>query len=327
VELGSFLDQNPIPQVLLVRAGSLMNWLLLALSGRPSLQQALGYMQNDSVPEDPVLKVAVLGLNELQGITCDVLDRQRTLLTYRQELGECGALNQSQVETVIRALKWQYPFAAATHLSAKQSVSDITHRDDEFAQFKPIHRPLSVLGDDRTADRKIDPRETGTAMHRIIETLDLGHMPTLTSVQTSARDLAKAGLIRTPVLKQINHRAIVDFFSGDIGRHFFDKDVEVIREWAFTMRMPAAEIQEAACDIQDFIVVQGIVDMVVMGPRQTYVVDFKTDHIQEQEMTSCADVYRRQLDLYQRAVQIIFKPPGPVSKWLYFLSLGKGIRL
>jgi ATP-dependent exoDNAse (exonuclease V) beta subunit len=93
------------------------------------------------------------------------------------------------------------------------------------------------------------------------------------------------------------------------------------------MRMPASEIQDAAYDIQDFIVVQGIVDMVVMGSGETYVIDFKTDHIQEQELASRTDVYRRQLDLYQRAVQIILKPTGPVSKWLYFLSLGKGMQM
>jgi ATP-dependent helicase/nuclease subunit A len=327
VELGAALDNAPIPEAVLARAGSLMNWLLLALSGRPSLQQALGGVLNDSVPEDPTLQITVLGLNELQGITRDILDRQRTLLAYRQELGERGSLDQAQAETVIRALKWQYPFAAATHLSAKQSVSDITHRDDEFAPFKPVHRSLPAFGIDRQTTKRIDPREAGTAMHRIIEALDLECPPALQAVQSKARDLAKAGLIHASVLKHINHRAIVDFFTGDIGRHCFERHTQVIREWAFTMRMPASEIQDAAYDIQDFIVVQGIVDMVVMGSGETYVIDFKTDHIQEQELASRTDVYRRQLDLYQRAVQIILKPTGPVSKWLYFLSLGKGMQM
>ncbi|MFZ2146580.1 MAG: PD-(D/E)XK nuclease family protein [Sedimentisphaerales bacterium] len=69
----------------------------------------------------------------------------------------------------------------------------------------------------------------------------------------------------------------------------------------------------------EFIVVQGIIDMLVQTPQGLVIIDFKTDNVAAGEVRERAELYRRQLDLYSRAASAILKSES-IAKWLYFLT-------
>jgi ATP-dependent helicase/nuclease subunit A len=77
---------------------------------------------------------------------------------------------------------------------------------------------------------------------------------------------------------------------------------------------------------QDFVVVQGAADLVVILPEEIWLLDFKTDRIKPQELPGRVAQYRPQVVLYASALASIYGRPVTRS-WLYFLTLGRGISI
>ena len=66
--------------------------------------------------------------------------------------------------------------------------------------------------------------------------------------------------------------------------------------------------------------------MLIKAPAGLLVIDFKTDDVTSEEAGHRSEVYRRQLELYSRAAEVINKSEI-LGKWLYFLRPGCAIKL
>jgi ATP-dependent exoDNAse (exonuclease V) beta subunit len=109
--------------------------------------------------------------------------------------------------------------------------------------------------------------------------------------------------------------------------------VEVWRELAFTARFSPSDLERlvgagaAQGELGDeFIVVQGVVDLAVILAREIWLLDFKTDDLAETEVAGRAEMYAPQLRLYSHALSRIYH--RPVSRAdLWFLTPGKSFRV
>jgi ATP-dependent helicase/nuclease subunit A len=110
----------------------------------------------------------------------------------------------------------------------------------------------------------------------------------------------------------------------------------VWREWPFTFAVPASQWSEPvspqAClgvchsresgnpaSSNDYIIVQGIIDLLIKTPKGLLVIDFKTDDVSPDYVSHRAELYRSQLALYAQAA-IAITGQKVLSKWLYFLT-------
>jgi ATP-dependent exoDNAse (exonuclease V) beta subunit len=76
----------------------------------------------------------------------------------------------------------------------------------------------------------------------------------------------------------------------------------------------------------EFVVVQGVADLAVILPREIWLIDFKTDAVELNELTGKAKFYTPQLKLYSRALSRIYG--RAVSQaWLYFISVRKAVSI
>jgi ATP-dependent helicase/nuclease subunit A len=76
----------------------------------------------------------------------------------------------------------------------------------------------------------------------------------------------------------------------------------------------------------EFVVVQGVADLVVLLPEEIWLVDFKTDSAKPNEMDRKVQLYGPQLKLYSRALCLIYQRPVSAC-WLYFLSARKAVEI
>ena len=72
----------------------------------------------------------------------------------------------------------------------------------------------------------------------------------------------------------------------------------------------------------EFIVLQGVIDLAVILPGEIWLLDFKTDQIKKSEMDERAQHYRTQVRLYADAMSKIYRRPV-TQRWLHFLALQK----
>ena len=96
----------------------------------------------------------------------------------------------------------------------------------------------------------------------------------------------------------------------------------VMREIPFTLAVNANEL--GISDSSEQTLVQGIIDLAFEENGRLIIVDYKTNHILPDEFTAFCIHYKKQLDLYEKALRIITKKPVS-AKYLYLIREGQGI--
>jgi ATP-dependent helicase/nuclease subunit A len=76
----------------------------------------------------------------------------------------------------------------------------------------------------------------------------------------------------------------------------------------------------------EFVVVQGVADLVVLLPEEIWLADFKTDEIRQDGLPDKIKAYAPQLKLYAQALEKIYSRPV-TERWLHFLSARKTVNL
>ena len=82
----------------------------------------------------------------------------------------------------------------------------------------------------------------------------------------------------------------------------------------------------AAEGCEEFVIVQGVMDLAAVTPEEIWVLDFKTDHFAEPELEAKVRQYRPQLTLYARAIARIYGLPV-TRRWLHFFAVGRTVEL
>jgi ATP-dependent helicase/nuclease subunit A len=98
----------------------------------------------------------------------------------------------------------------------------------------------------------------------------------------------------------------------------------------FTARFNPSEIAkikgekpEAGLE-NEFVVVQGVADLVVLLPQEIWLVDFKTDRVRPGELAGKIQTYKVQLEFYSAALARIYNRPVSVCA-LHFLDARKTV--
>ena len=274
--------------------------------------------------------------DDLQRLSKNILDRKRSRrdrsVSAEAESPEDPAIGQA-AEQIVQALPWRYPFAISTSLRAKMSVSELTHRDDEFAMMdlsRCLGRLPRAMQAPQAGPDRPDARRIGSAVHRIFETIDLASPPDRAGIQTVIQSLVDQGQIAQSLVGHIDPAGIEAFFHSEPGKLAVANGSRLLREWPFTMAIPASQTidqpgpKDSRLSItqtpdDDRVIVQGIVDLIVPDGDGLVVIDFKTDRIRASEATERAALYQGQMDYYGRAAQAILRKPVR-GCWLYFVT-------
>jgi ATP-dependent helicase/nuclease subunit A len=318
----SFAGQS-IPSWHLETYQNHLDWILSALGSEPVLYQAFQTELPTQTTQDNLFNVQFY--DQLQLNNLSALIQNYKLNTQHSKLKT--PVVKRDLADLKRSLNWQYPFGNAPALPAKRTVTQWTHRNDEFTKIDYSlafdRKPKAVF-----ATKQIDGRAIGTATHLVMSKLDLAKSVTAESVNRLIEKLIKDGAMVPEIASQINVESIAKFFKNKLGQTVIDKENVVLREWPFTFAVPAAqwseafqETQNSKLKTQDFIIVQGIIDLLVKTPEGLVIIDFKTDDVSAEGAQKRAAIYRGQLDLYAQAASTILGQEVK-SKWLCFLRPG-----
>ncbi len=311
---------EPLADWQLAKAGTLFDWLLMALAHQPAF---VGLFDEDAAPESVVLDLLTakrIGRQRLETMTRDILDAKRNRL--RQPPAELSAAAQSAaaatVQQVAANLDWCYPCQPLTTLPAKYSVSELTHRDDEFARpqlsyaLSAIPLAVSAAADSAGSMGLL----AGSAAHLVYQHLDLSAAVNAPAVEAVIGRLVEQGLMLPAVAQTLDAAAIATFFETDCGKLAIANPAGVLREWPFTMALATEHLNVPAPE--EWVVVQGVVDMIIPTPQGLIVVDFKSDNVSLEEIPQRAQLYGEQVRLYARAARAIIGRDVPAA-YLYFV--------
>jgi ATP-dependent helicase/nuclease subunit A len=170
---------------------------------------------------------------------------------------------------------------------------------------------------------------TGTAHHKFLQHLAL---------EKSGDLAAEAERLVLENCLSPDERAVLDldvlaaFWDSALGRKIQANAASVRRELPFAVRFSPVEIAEITGEKDDaglkdeFVFVQGVADLVVLLPREIWLVDFKTDEVRKDDLPAKIKTYTPQLRLYAAALEKIYSRPV-TNRWLHFLSVKRSERV
>jgi ATP-dependent helicase/nuclease subunit A len=361
ISQGIFFRGQNIPDWRLSSCRSPLEWILLGLSDQKVLHSAFETGLGKNAAGDSMFNFKLYDQGELADLSGFVRGVRAGKSTKRPRHTEGGQVADESTKRVAdksrpvhlpaqgkapskllsqikKLFIWQYRFGNAPDLPAKSSVTQLTHRSDEYVKFdysRALDRQpaaLTVPEPDLTRRERVEPQLIGSATHLVISQIDLAQPVTKDAIERIKQKLLAVGALTAAVAERIDAESILAFFDSDLGKLALDRRNTVFRDWPFTFALPALELpnsnhepritnHESRTTHDEVVIVQGIIDMLIQIPQGLVVIDFKTDDISAGQVPGRAELYRPQLTFYARAASAILKSKS-IAKWLYFLKPG-----
>lgn len=318
-ELNRWKNSIPLTDHALLKANSFLDWLRL-------------WFTNATQPENWTGDTE--GQNELFAWRFHSADIAFAQNNSEQPADESILPNAEQMAEIQSRIATPYPFANAVLEPAKTTVTAIRRRiadetDDEARQF---YRPEpSRLRFPRA--EKLSAAEIGIAHHTFQQFVTIERTATNLDLRNEAERLRDIGALTDEQVAALNFEALGQFWQSEIGVKLRKVPAAAInREMPFTARLgnddlrPLKSFGATPLAADDFIVVQGQVDLAVLLQEEIWLLDFKTDAVDDDGLTAKVKHYAPQLEVYACALEKIFRRPV-TNCWIHFLLAGKSVEL
>lgn len=221
-------------------------------------------------------------------------------------------IDESIYEEVKRRFDWTYPNVTSTLKRSKQTVSELKRL--ALLEQQEEQDPFMENGDEVSTaylhsrpefmqTRALSPAEIGTAMHTIMQHINIQQPQTVEAIDQLLATLTERQLLTVQEAAAVNGGAVVQFFETDIARRLM-KSQQIYRELPFTY---------AHDSNGDYQILQGIADCLFEEEDGWVLLDYKTDRVQgrfntvEEADEEMQNRYGIQLNLYKRAIESIVK--------------------
>lgn len=232
-------------------------------------------------------------------------------------------------------LTYQYPYAEVSSVPAKMSVSQLKHQaiEEEIEkgmELAPVGQQLFAETDPDTYIPAFMRKEGqtvsggtfyGTAFHRIMELwrYDTTNV-TEDDVKSFAAEMLASYRMSEEQVEAIRPADIAYFLNSELGKEMKAAHEKGLlrREQPFVIGIPASELMdiETKPEMEEIVLVQGIIDAYYENENGIVIVDYKTDYVTQKEMLISR--YKAQLQYYAKALNQLTEKN--VSKKLIYSS-------
>lgn len=275
-------------------------------------------------------EVEIVKSRDLTEIPVEQLEQDQAFIEAVREWQPADS-DETFQQKIEMNLTWAYPYEAAYTHKSKQSVTELKRQRqalDEASDTELLGRFSGPIEDRPKFLQKksMTAAERGTAMHAVMQHLDWKSGVTDQAIREQVSRMVQKELLTEEQAAVIDIDSISAFFESDIGKRMMGADV-VEREVPFSLAVPAKEAySDWNGNDEEIILVQGVIDCIMEDEGGLVLIDYKTDNISERfggDFTKARPVlagrYKVQLEIYQQALERIFKRPV-AEKYLYFFD-------
>lgn len=269
----------------LATASTYLHWILPIALTEPRWYK-VRYMNFEEIVEDEIIE------EEEATWTRAVLENWNSSKTYDEEMAK----------TLEMQMNYHYPYKGLEGKKVKFSVSELKKQsmEDELSE-EALLPSLPIKIEERG---QLTGAERGTAYHRVFELLDFTKDYTYETLKKSMDEMFEKGKISEEALKTIRIKDILAFVECSAGKRMKEAAKEGLcyKEQPFVLGVPMEQVYPG-CDIDETVLVQGIIDVYFEEDGELVVLDYKTDHVKTME--ELRDRYHVQLEYYSEALEQI----------------------
>lgn len=213
-----------------------------------------------------------------------------------------------------------------TELKRKVNVELTEETSENMYQPKLISKP-KFLED----IKGLTPAEKGTAMHAVVQRLDLNKVATTSEINAQIQIYMEKLLMSKEEVKAIRVEKLVKLFNTELGKRMVKASrLDLLkREVPFHMEINSTDIyKNLNQDIygQEKIMLQGIIDCYFEEDGEIILVDYKTDSVKNGDTGVLIERYKSQLDYYARALKATLGKTVKES-YLYLFSIDEAVEI
>ena len=226
-------------------------------------------------------------------------------------------VDNDKIKKIEEILNWSYDYELSTTIPTKTSVTKIkqmqneeniettldnylidAEKNKEKVQENSLPKPQFLRKED---DDKLTSAQKGALVHLCLQKLNEKQEYTLQEIKDLINELELKQIITNKEARSISTYKILAFTKSTIWKEL-RKAKAVEKEKPFYINIPAKEIYNQ--EIEEDILVQGIIDLYYINENDKLVlVDYKTDYVEKGKEEELLNKYRKQLDLYKRALE------------------------
>lgn len=264
---------------------------------------------------------------------------------------------------IARMLEWNYPYAAASGIPAKTSVTELKSLlsmqeqpsfdllEEDNSATSAETKPPSVARADSLhlrrpkfmEKRSLTSAERGTAYHTVMQHIPLEGLVGPDVVEQTLARLERVAILTAEQAEAVASDQIEAFYTNELGQRLLNSSWKR-REMPFSYMVPAGEAyrgldyMDAAVSnlspsndkdtFNEEVLIQGVIDCLFREEGRIILLDYKTDSVLEHNggLEALKEKYRFQLELYGKALHDILGEP--ISEiWLYFFDGGHAVSL
>lgn len=345
-----------LPDFELAKAKSYLDWVGPALLRHPDAvlwREKIGISDISSdirlLRDASQWKLSVITPESLQQL--DVLEDT----TYVPDQDRFMAIQQREVVTtsgkwkdaLSERLSWQYEFQDAPKHFAKTTVSEMkrlseVNRIADELELPNAMETVTTLGEAAVTnqpasliwrrprfmeEKKLTAAEKGTVVHAVMQNMSLAELPTEASIQGTLQEMIDKQTMTQEQRDVVDIPVILKFFETSVGKRLIQSH-HVQREVPFSYGLPAVEVysETDASTLGETVLIQGVIDCLFEDELGLVLVDYKTDAVRGSTESELQLRYEKQIGLYARAVEHIWKRPIH-GKYLYFFDGAKLVEM
>ena len=248
------------------------------------------------------------------------------------------SLNYSNFEVdeeIRKRLEFRYKYRDICSVPSNISVSDIKKAEEEifepqaenlFSEEKNRKKPRFIM-----EEKGLSKAEKGTAMHFVMQKLDLNKVNLLNEIKEQIKNMFEKGLITKDEEESINIFKIQKFFKSNLGQRLlkaYKENKQVFRELPFITEIPVKRIEKDLIDKifnNEKLRLQGIIDCFFEEDDGIVLLDYKTDYVENGKEKEILDKYRVQIDLYTETLERVIGKKVK-ERYLYLFGIDKEVK-
>lgn len=296
-----------LPEYTRSRANGYLDWIGPAIARHADFNK-FGVIPSGQLMDDPSKwQINALPVSSFTGSLEDVVEPSESPV----EMERMEKVDDALLEEVKRRFDAEYRYKASVSKRSKQTVSELKRlalleqQADEDPFIDKSTEVSKAYLHDRPAfmqSKALSAAEIGTAMHTIMQHIDLQQENDSTQVAEWVSELTTRQLVTTEEAEMVDVASVAHFFKTSIAERLRNAD-KVMRELPFTYAYDGED--------DDHQILQGIADCLFKEQDGWILLDYKTDRIQggfQSDEAIDAEMHKRygiQLNLYRKAIEEI----------------------
>ncbi|MBE5745750.1 MAG: hypothetical protein E7359_00470 [Clostridiales bacterium] len=240
-----------------------------------------------------------------------------TYLNGNEEIFKTEIINQKDDNNIVcldfenynKIVNKKYDYINSTTVQLKNSVTSISDED------KFIYNISNFKITDNDSEDFI---EIGNSYHLVLEKLPF-NLNTIKEVKNKIINLVENKIIPENIYNYIEDEKVLKALKT-VSKLIEEKD-KVFKEQVFMVYMPHNTIKNS--DLNDKILVQGIIDIYIEKENEIILIDYKTSRLNDLNLIN---KYSIQLNLYEKALKEKYKNKT-IKKYIYSIFLDKLINI